>query len=192
MKINNPVFVKSAVKPKDYPSYEYPEFAFLGRSNAGKSSLINMLLNRKDLVKTGAKPGVTRLVNFFLIDETFSIADLPGYGYAKLPMEMRKTFLPMIREYIRSRKNLKVAFLLMDIRRVPDDFDHDLIHFILDSKVQLALVLTKCDKLSRNERRKNIAVIQEALDVDMDSIFLTSSKTGEGKREIHAVFAEYK
>ena len=192
MKINNPVFIKSATKPREYPAYDYPEFAFLGRSNAGKSSLINMLVNRKDLVKTGARPGVTRLLNFFLIDETFSIADLPGYGYAKLPMEMRKTFLPMIREYISSRKNLKLAFLLMDIRRVPDDFDHDLIKYILDSKVPLALVLTKCDKLSRNQRKKNVAAIQEALGVEMDSIFLTSSKSGEGKREIHALFSEYK
>lgn len=191
MKIKNAIFIKSCTKSRDYPVTGHPEIAFLGRSNAGKSSLINMLVNRKDLVKTGAKPGVTKTINFFLLNDMVSVADLPGYGYAKLPMEMRKTFLPMIREYIGNRTTLKLAFLLMDIRRTPDDFDHDLIRFIIERKVPVALVLTKSDKLTRNQRKRRIEEIRDEFGVNGDSIFPTSSHTGEGKRELLAIIDQF-
>ena len=155
----------------------------MGRSNVGKSSLINMLVNRKNLVKTGAKPGVTRTINFFLINDKISIADLPGYGYAKLPKSLKDSFIPMIQQYITNRNNLKLAFLLIDIRRKPDQFEYDTISFLIDNEIPVAIILTKCDKLSKNARKKNINEIIKILGVDKDAIVLTSSHTGEGKRE---------
>ena len=110
MKIKNANFVKSCTKVADLPNYPYPEFAFFGRSNVGKSSLINMLMGRKKLVRTGSKPGVTRTINIFVANEKISIVDLPGYGYSKVPHELKKKFLPMIKNYINKRENLKLAF----------------------------------------------------------------------------------
>ena len=123
MNILNIQFVKSCASASQFPRYQHPEIAFFGRSNVGKSSLINMLMKKKNLVKTGSKPGVTKTVNFFLLNDSISIADLPGFGYAKVPLEIKKAFLPLIKRYIDSRDNLKLAFLLIDIRRTPDRFE---------------------------------------------------------------------
>ncbi len=192
MKFKEVYFLKSCSKSKDFPMYPHPEFAFMGRSNVGKSSLINMMLGRKGLVKTGSKPGVTKTINFFVADDNTSIVDLPGYGYAKLPAELRKTFLPMIKDYIKNRKNLKLAFLLIDIRRVPDDFEHDIIEYLIDNEVPVAIVLTKCDKLSKNVRKKNTAKILEKLDIESDAVFYTSSQTGEGKRDLLSLIEDFR
>ncbi|MFW5770211.1 MAG: ribosome biogenesis GTP-binding protein YihA/YsxC, partial [Spirochaetota bacterium] len=125
MKINKAEFIKSAVKPEQYPQLPYPEFAFAGRSNVGKSSLINMVTGNSRLVKVGSKPGVTKTINFFSINDTICMADLPGYGYAKVPMELKKQFYPMIKLYFSNRDRLKLVFLLIDIRRVPGDFEKE-------------------------------------------------------------------
>jgi GTP-binding protein len=191
MKFNNIYFLKSCFKSKNFPNYTYPEFAFLGRSNVGKSSLINMILHRKNLVKTGAKPGVTQAINFFVIDDKKSIVDLPGFGYAKAPKKVRESFMPMIKEYIEIRVNLKVAFLLIDIRRVPDDFELNMMEHLTNNKIPFAITLTKCDKLSKNQRVKNKNKIIKVLGIDEDSLFFSSSKSGEGKKEILKLISEY-
>jgi GTP-binding protein len=191
MKFKTAKFLKSCSKRSGFPVYSYPEFAFIGRSNVGKSSLINMLLNRKNLVKTGAKPGVTRTINFFTVDESISIADLPGFGYAKLPRDVKEKFLPLIREYITRRENLKLAFLLMDIRRTPDSYEREFISLLTENRIPVAIVLTKCDKLTRNRKMKNSKVIEEELGIESDSLFFTSSKSGEGKREILSLIKEH-
>ncbi len=184
MKIQDVHFLKSCSAPSQFPGYHHPEFAFLGRSNVGKSSLINMLMKKKDLVKTGSKPGVTKTVNFFLLNGAVSIADLPGFGYARVPLEMKKAFLPLIRKYISTRPNLKLAFLLIDIRRTPDDFELEILSLLAQQKVPAAITLTKCDKLSRNQRGQRVRQISETLGISRDSLFLSSAKNGDGRREI--------
>ena len=191
MKIKNVSFLKSCTNASQFPEFDYPEFAFFGRSNVGKSSLLNMILGQKNLVKIGSRPGVTKTINFFIVNDNRSFADMPGFGYAKLPMEIKKKLLPMIKEYIDKRENLRLAFLLIDIRRVPGDYERDIISMLTNNKVSVAITLTKCDKLSNNQRSKNISNIQKALDISRDSIFLTSSETGEGKKELLILIDEF-
>jgi GTP-binding protein len=191
LKIRDVFFVKSCPVVSQFPRYAYPEFAFMGRSNVGKSSLINMLMKKKDLVKTGSRPGVTKTVNFFVLNDGISIADLPGFGYAKLPMEMKKAFLPLIRNYIDKRENLKLAFLLVDIRRTPDHFELGILEQLARRRIPAAITLTKCDKLSRNQRAQRVGEISESMGLPRDSFFLTSAKSGEGRREILSLIDEY-
>jgi len=191
MKIKSAAFLKSCTSPAHFPGYDFPEFAFFGRSNVGKSSLLNMILGQKDLVKTGSRPGVTQTINFFLVNDNRSFVDLPGFGYAKLPMTIKKKLLPMINDYIEKRENLKLAFLLIDIRRVPGDYEKDIIGLLAKNEVPVVITLTKCDKLSKNQRQKNISEIQKALEIDRDSIFLTSSETSEGKKELLMLIDEF-
>ena len=191
MKIKSASFLKSCADPSQFPEFNYPEFAFFGRSNVGKSSLLNMILGQKNLVKTGSRPGVTKMINFFIANDNLSFADMPGFGYAKLPMEIKKKFLPMIKEYIDKRENLALAFLLIDIRRVPGDYEREIISLLTNNKISVVITLTKCDKLSNNQRSKSIASIQKALGIDKDSIFLTSAETGEGKKELLGIIGEF-
>jgi len=191
MKIKSVSFLKSCTKASQFPGYDYPEFAFFGRSNVGKSSLLNMILGQKDLVKTGSRPGVTQTINFFIVNDNRSFVDLPGFGYAKLPMAIKKKLLPMINEYIEKRENLKLAFLLIDIRRVPGDYEQDIIELLSRNKIPVVITLTKCDKLSKNQRQKNISEIQKSLEIERDSIFLTSSETNEGKKELLMLINEF-
>ena len=191
MKIKSVSFLKSCTNPSHFPGFDFPEFAFFGRSNVGKSSLLNMILGQKDLVKTGSRPGVTQTVNFFLVNDNRSFVDLPGFGYAKLPMSVKKKLLPMINDYIEKRDNLKLAFLLIDIRRVPGDYEKDIIELLAKNKVPVVITLTKCDKLSKNQRQKNISEIVKSLEIERDSIFLTSSETNEGKKELLMLIDEF-
>ncbi|MFC1669058.1 ribosome biogenesis GTP-binding protein YihA/YsxC [Spirochaetota bacterium] len=192
MKIKKLKFLKSCTKVSDFPDYTYPEYAFLGRSNVGKSSLINMILGRKKLVKTGSKPGVTKMINFFLINDDTLIADMPGFGYAKLPAALRKTFMPLIKSYIKNRKNLKLAFLLIDIRRIPGDFEQQIISLLAENRIPTVITVTKCDKQSKNQKLMSSKKIGEFLNIDSESIFFTSSKTGEGKKELLKLIEEFK
>lgn len=191
MKIKEVHFLKSCTAPSQFPRYSWPEFAFFGRSNVGKSSLINMLLKKKDLVKTGSRPGVTKMINFFLLNETISIADMPGFGYARLPHNIRKDFLPLIKNYIEKRDNLRLAFLLIDIRRTPGSFEIDLIDLLARRQIPSAITLTKCDKLSRSQCAQRMRHISEELGISRESLFPTSSKTGAGRREILGLIGEY-
>jgi len=174
-------FVKSAVTPDQYPDTAYPEIAFAGRSNVGKSSLINALLNRKRLVKTSSTPGRTRLLNFFLVNQAFTFVDLPGFGYAKVPKSMRKSWKPMIENYLAARLQLKSVVLLMDIRRTPRQGETDLLSWLERYQIPLVLILTKCDKLSKTKQIKQLALISQNLEIAREQLILFSAKTRQGR-----------
>jgi GTP-binding protein len=158
--------------------------AFAGRSNVGKSSLINTLVNRKRLVKTSSTPGRTQLINFFDINNTLTFVDLPGYGYAKVPAAVRKNWGPMIETYLSTRKTLKGVVVIMDIRRIPRQEEHDLIDWLKYFSIAGILVLTKTDKLSKPKRLKQHIAIAEALAVDPAELILFSAKSRQGKDAI--------
>jgi len=181
MIIKSAEFVKSAVKPAQYPDAALPEFAFTGRSNVGKSSLINTLVNRKRLVKTSATPGRTQLINFFLINKMFSFVDLPGFGYAKVPASVRKKWGPMIETYLSTRKTLKGVALIMDVRRIPGIQDLNFIEWLYYYNIPGILILTKADKLSKTKRLTQKATIAKALSVDKNDLVLFSAKSRLGK-----------
>jgi GTP-binding protein len=181
MIIKSAEFVKSAVKPDHYPSADLPEIAFAGRSNVGKSSLINTLLNRKRLVKTSRTPGRTQLINFFLINKEFSFVDLPGYGYAKVPASVRKSWGPMIETYLSTRQALKGVVLIMDVRRTPGMQEANFIDWLHYYNKPCVLILTKADKLSKTNRIKQRLANAKALGVDVDDLVLFSTKSRLGK-----------
>ena len=181
MIITSSEFIKSAVKPSQYPPADPPEIAFAGRSNVGKSSLINKLLNRRHLVKTSSTPGRTQLINFFSINEDFAFVDLPGYGYAKVPQHIRKKWGPMVETYLSSRKTLKGVVLVLDIRRTPRQEELDLINWLDYYGLSSVLVLTKIDKLSKTKQKKQQKVVAESLNLEDSELILFSAKTGFGK-----------
>ena len=191
MKIRDVHFLTSCPRASLFPRHGLPEFAFLGRSNVGKSSLINMLMNRHDLVKTGARPGVTQAVNFFVLNDAISIADLPGYGYAKVPMEIKKGFLPLIKTYLSTRGTLRLAFLLVDIRRTPDDRERELLSMITGRQIPVALVVTKCDKVPPGRRGSMLRGIADSLEVENDALFPTSALKGTGRRELLGLMRDF-
>ena len=181
MKILSAEFITSATKPDQYPPVNYPEMAFAGRSNVGKSSLINTLVNRKRLVKTSSTPGRTQLINFFDINNLITFVDLPGYGYAKVPAAVRKKWGPMIETYLSSRRTLKGVVVIMDIRRIPRQEEHELIEWLKYYSIDGILVLTKTDKLSKPKRLKQHNAIAEALAIDPDKLILFSAKSRQGR-----------
>jgi len=181
MIIKSAEFVTSAVKISQYPPEGLPEVAFAGRSNVGKSSLINTLVNRKHLVKTSSTPGRTQLINFFDINNNLIFVDLPGYGYAKVPVSVRKKWGPMIETYLSTRKTLKGVVIIMDIRRLPREEEQNLINWLAHFSITGILVLTKTDKLSKAKIVKQQAAIVRALAVEKDDVILFSAKTRRGK-----------
>jgi len=184
MIITSAEFVKSAVKPSHYPSTDLPEIAFTGRSNVGKSSLINSLVNRKHLVKTSSTPGRTQLINFFIINKTISFVDLPGFGYAKVPDSVRKSWGPMIETYLSTRDTLKGVVLIMDIRRIPGLQEHNFIEWLHYYHIPSILILTKSDKLSRIKQKNQHLSIAKALSVKQEELILFSAKSRMGKNEV--------
>ena len=174
-------FITSAVTPSQYPPADPPEIAFAGRSNVGKSSLINKLLNRRHLVKTSSTPGRTQLINFFSINEGFTFVDLPGYGYAKVPLNIRKKWGPMVETYLSSRETLKGIVLILDIRRMPREEERDLINWLNYYRLSSILVLTKIDKLSKSKQGKQRKEIAESLSLEDSDLILFSAKSGFGK-----------
>jgi len=184
MIIKNVAFVKSAVQPLHYPEYDLPEIAFAGRSNVGKSSLINTLIQRKDMVKTSSKPGCTQLINFFLINEILSFVDLPGYGYAKVSKKIRAQWQPMVEQYLLKRKNLFGLILLIDIRRDPKKEEFDLLNWLEANKMPHLVILTKSDKLSKTKQKKRLASICSQLQRQENGVILFSAKTKKGRNTI--------
>jgi GTP-binding protein len=184
MNVISSEFVTSAVKPDQYPEPEHPEVAFAGRSNVGKSSLINKLVNRRGLVKTSSTPGRTQLINFFLVNAGLSLVDLPGYGYAKVPAAVRKQWGPMVEAYIANRTNLKAVVLLMDIRRTPRAEEFNLMDWLHHHRIPMILVLTKADKLSKSQQNRQRKTAAEILGVDAGDLVLFSAKSGLGKSAI--------
>ncbi len=181
MNIKSAEFVTSAAKPSQYPPVRYPEIAFSGRSNVGKSSLINTLVDRKHLVKTSSTPGRTQLINFFDINNNITFVDLPGYGYAKVPEAVRKKWGPMIETYLSTRKTLKGVVVIMDTRRIPRQEEHDLIDWLKYFSIAGILVLTKSDKLSKTQRLKQQTAIAEALEIKPTELILFSAKSRQGR-----------
>ena len=190
MNIKSAEFVTSAVKTAQYPAPNLPEIAFAGRSNVGKSSLINSLLGRKNLVKTSSRPGRTQTINFFLINDSFYFVDLPGYGYAKVPMSVRKNWGPMVEEYIKTRRALCAVVVILDIRRKPNQADHDLLAWLTHHNIGQIVVLTKADKLKRNKQAQQRTMIAEDLSKDFSSFILFSATSGLGRQGLWKTITE--
>ncbi|SEA60245.1 GTP-binding protein [Desulfuromusa kysingii] len=184
MKIVSAEFIKSATRPGNYPPNELPEIAFAGRSNVGKSSLINVLVNRKSLVRTSSTPGRTQLINFFNINGEFSLVDLPGYGFAKVPLAVKKSWGPMIRNYLEIRESLRGVIFIFDIRRVPREEDLRMLDWLEEFAVPTIPVITKIDKIKKSQLEKQIKPIVAETGLPRDAFTLFSATTREGKDEI--------
>ena len=184
MKITSVEFIKSALKKSDYPKESLPEVAFAGRSNVGKSSLINTVVNRKSLARTSSSPGRTQMLNFFRINDQIHFVDLPGYGFAKVPMGVRAQWKPMVEEYLKNRDTLKLIIILLDIRRAPNTEDASFIRWLEAAEIPFLVVLTKSDKISKNRRSTQRKIIKEFLLLKDEELVCFSTVTGEGKQEI--------
>lgn len=174
MKLINFNFVKSASKSNEFIYDELPQIAIVGRSNVGKSSLINLLANNKKMAKTSSTPGRTRLVNYFLVNKQFYLVDLPGYGFAKACKTQKESWDNVLDEYFNNTNNLKLVFVLLDCRHLPTDLDVLMINYLVEREIPYKIILTKTDKLSRSELNNNINKISNALRHNKD-IMLTSS-----------------
>ncbi|UWG96921.1 ribosome biogenesis GTP-binding protein YihA/YsxC [Dehalobacter sp. DCM] len=179
-------FVISAVKPLQYPEGTRPELAVAGRSNVGKSSLINKLVNRKALAKVGGKPGKTQTINFFNINDEWYLVDLPGYGYAKVSMETRAQWGKMMQTYFRTRESLRGVIQLVDIRHQPTEDDKTMMEMLRVNAIPVLVIATKADKISRGQRPKHLKVIADALNIpDWRAIIPFSTEDGTGSEELN-------
>ena len=183
MEIKKAEFVKSAVLEKDYPEFNGIEFSFIGRSNVGKSSLINSLTNRRGLARTSKTPGRTQLINYFLIDNEIHFVDLPGYGFAKVPDAVKRNWGKTIETYLKSDRE-KVVFLLLDLRRVPTNDDMEMLKWLEHYDIEYYIIFTKADKLSNNEKFKQLKEIKKKLEFDNEDVFFTSALKNSGKEEV--------
>lgn len=181
MNIHNVSLTISAVQPKQYPHDDIPEIAFAGRSNVGKSSFINKVLNRKSLARTSSKPGKTATINFFNIDDCLNFVDLPGYGFARVSKEEKKKWGEMIETYLNSRENLSQVILLVDSRHAPTPDDHMMLNFIRAVCDRVVIVASKIDKLKKSERTDSLRRIITELKLNGDDVIIPfSAVTGEG------------
>ncbi len=183
MVIKTATFVKSSGKWQECPDPNIPEYAFIGRSNVGKSSLINAMMNHKDLAKTSQTPGKTQLINHFMVNETWYLTDLPGYGYAKVSKVQRKDFEKLITNYILNRRNLVNLFVLVDVRHKPQAIDLDFMQWCGESGVPFSIVFTKADKLKPNAVVKNVEDYKLELHKtweDLPELYITSAEKKEG------------
>ena len=185
MKINSVELAISAVRQSQYPEDNKPEFLLCGRSNVGKSSFINTIIERKDLARVSSNPGKTQTLNFYHVNESFYLVDVPGYGYATVSEEVRQKFGKMIEEYLEHRDNLERVFLLIDFRIKPTQDDLLMYNFLNYHNLPVTIIATKVDKVSKNDREKQVKMINEELNIkDGDNLVLFSSKTKLGKIEI--------
>ena len=187
MRISSATFLTSAPDLEACPESSRPEFAFIGRSNVGKSSLLNMLSGQKGLAKVSGTPGHTRLINFFAINERWTLVDLPGYGYAKTSKQDREKFQAMIAEFLLHRPNLSCVFVLIDARLPPQQIDLEFTRWLMDGGVPFVLVFTKADKLKPTRVANTIATFTDAMSAWCDGLprtFSCSAKTGAGRQEL--------
>lgn len=191
MKIKKSEFITSAVKMDQYPESDLPEIAMVGRSNVGKSSLINMLINRKNLARTSSTPGKTQLINFFDIDSKFTLVDLPGYGYARVSKEQKKTWGTIIETYLKNRKNLLEVIQLVDLRHKPTAEDKEMYAWIKSFGFNGIVVATKHDKIKKSQLQKHINMIRKELNMSPEDVIVTTSTMNrKGKYEVWDVFNE--
>lgn len=184
MKVVSSEIVISAVKPEQYPETDLPEFALAGRSNVGKSSFINKMLNRKGLARISSKPGKTQTLNFYLINEMLHFVDVPGYGYAKVSKTERAAWGKMIETYFTRREQLRAAVQIVDLRHPPSKDDIMMYEFLKHHEIPCIIIATKADKIPKGKWQKHLKVVRETLDVDKnDRMILFSSETGLGKDE---------
>ncbi len=185
MKIGESKFIISAVSPKQYPDDEMPEIAMAGRSNVGKSSLINMLINRKKLARTSSVPGKTQTINFYDIDEKFRFVDLPGYGYAKVSKAQKSTWGKIIETYLSSRQNLLEVIQLVDFRHKPTKEDQQMYRWILEFGFTGIVIATKIDKVKNSQKKKQKELIKNTLKMPSSApLFMVSSTDRTGKYEV--------
>jgi len=184
MIIKSAEFIKSAAKASHYPPAGLPEIVFAGRSNVGKSSLINSLVNRKRLAKTSSTPGRTQLINFFEINAELVFVDIPGFGYARVPVAIRRSWAPMIETYLTTRRTLKGLVLILDSRRTPGPEELALVDWLNRHQIATVLALTKIDKLSRSRQLVCSRSAAAALQVPQGDIILFSAKTRQGRDEL--------
>lgn len=194
MKINTAEFVISNSDVSKCPTERLPEYAFIGRSNVGKSSLINMLTNNKNLAKTSGKPGKTQLINHFKINLNWFLVDLPGYGYAKVSKKTKEVFQEFITDYFETREQLVCAFVLIDVRHEAQKIDLEFITYLGETEVPFCIVFTKADKISKGKAEANIAAYEKELFKnnweEMPPYFLTSATEGSGKDAVLAYIEE--
>lgn len=189
-------FIKTAILPKDYPVIRnakgqiLSEVAVAGRSNVGKSSLLNHLFHTKHLVKTSSTPGKTQALNFFVFEDELAFADLPGYGYAQVSQSVKKQWGPMVQTYLENRETLKLILFLMDIRRIPNEDDLQFLDWIVHSQKGMILVLTKVDKVNRNERKLNTGKILDGLRASNIHYVYYSTTKNQGRRELLAMIQD--
>ncbi|UAB81485.1 YihA family ribosome biogenesis GTP-binding protein [Marixanthomonas sp. SCSIO 43207] len=187
MQIKSAEFVMSNSDVAKCPKSHLPEYAFIGRSNVGKSSLINMLMQRKNLAKTSGRPGKTQLINHFLINKNWHLVDLPGYGYAKVSKKNKKTFQKFITEYFLKREQLVMGFVLVDCRHQPQPIDLEFMEWLGEQQFPFAIIFTKADKLKPKALERNIKEYQEKMLetwIEMPQYFVTSSSNTIGREEV--------
>ena len=187
MKIISAEFVISNSDVAKCPNNKLPEYAFIGRSNVGKSSLINMLMQRKSLAKTSGRPGKTQLINHFLINDNWYLVDLPGYGYARVSKQSKKTFQKFITQYFQKRKQLVLGFVLIDSRHEPQQVDLEFMEWLGENQLPFAIIFTKADKLKPNALKVNIETYQKKILETWETMppyFITSSSKGYGREEL--------
>lgn len=192
MKINNVELTNLAVRVSQYPNDNLPEFLLVGRSNVGKSSFINTLINRKNFAHTSSTPGKTQTLNFYQVNNSFYLVDVPGYGYAKASKDVQKKFGLMIEEYLKTRENLERVFLLIDFRHKPMEDDILMYNFLKYYHIDVTIVATKYDKVKTNDRVKHEKVINQVFKLDInDNIVYFSSITKKGKEDIYKLIKTY-
>lgn len=192
MKIESVELASIAVRSDQYPSGDYPEFLLVGRSNVGKSSFINTIVNRKNYAFTSSTPGKTQTLNFYFINESFYLIDVPGYGYAKVDKPTQKKFGLMIEDYLKTRYTLKRVFLLIDFKVKPTEDDILMYNYLKFYKIPVTIVATKFDKVKMSSRDKQIRLVEDAIRLeDGDNIIYFSSLNKKGKQEVYDVIQSY-
>ena len=190
MKINTTELVVSAVRRSQYPEDKKSEFLLVGRSNVGKSSFINTLIERKNFARTSSKPGKTQTLSFYLVNDAFYLVDVPGYGYASVSKDTQKKFGLMIEEYLKSRENLKHVFMLVDYRHKPTEDDVLMYEFLKYYNLDITIVATKYDKVSKNSRIKQDKLIKDTLKFNDNEFITFSTVTKKGRSEVLSILEE--
>ncbi len=192
MKIDTVELSNTAVRVSQYPTDNKPEFLLVGRSNVGKSSFINALINRKNYARTSSKPGKTQTLNFYSVNNNFYLVDVPGYGFATVSKEKQKKFGLMIEEYLKTRKSLKQVFMLIDYRHKPSEDDYLMYNYLKYYNLPVTIVATKYDKVNKTARVKQDKMIMEAMDIkEGDNLIFFSSISKKGRDEIYKIIESY-